>query len=196
MEKQKKLALQFKVVMKWKSLLNYIFLLIPTTVFWELELKVLPCVFLLVLLPTMFFLFCFIFQRRAESLAKEKEQMSKENQALSKLVEELKQGRIFLRIIWYYLCILSLTFEFFKVGRRSSSDITGDQVMKEKEEKDTRIQVLNLILYLLPCSLFSLFVNNFSFHNILHRFWKKLWRGKEKSWRKKRMNIRMRKQSV
>ncbi|XWS27642.1 hypothetical protein CRYUN_Cryun26dG0135800 [Craigia yunnanensis] len=58
------------------------------------------------------------FKRRAESLAKEKEQMSKENQALSKLVEELKQGR------------------------RSSSDITVDQVMKEKEEKDTRIQIL------------------------------------------------------
>ncbi|XWS16718.1 hypothetical protein CRYUN_Cryun33cG0001800 [Craigia yunnanensis] len=57
-------------------------------------------------------------KRRAGSLAKEKEQMSKENQALSKLVEELKQGR------------------------RSSSDITGDQVMKEKEEKDTRIQIL------------------------------------------------------
>ncbi|XVE99034.1 hypothetical protein REPUB_Repub03eG0161700 [Reevesia pubescens] len=58
------------------------------------------------------------FKRRAESLAKEKEQMSKENQAFSKLLEELKQGR------------------------RSGSDITGDQVMKEKEEKDTRIQIL------------------------------------------------------
>ncbi|XVE53404.1 hypothetical protein DITRI_Ditri03aG0000200 [Diplodiscus trichospermus] len=58
------------------------------------------------------------FKRRAESLAKEKEQISKENQTLSKLVEELKQGR------------------------RSSGDITGDQVMKEKEEKDTRIQIL------------------------------------------------------
>ncbi|XP_022717640.1 nuclear-pore anchor [Durio zibethinus] len=57
-------------------------------------------------------------KRRAENLAKEKEQMGKENQALSKLVEELKQGR------------------------RSSSDITGEQVMKEKEEKDTRIQIL------------------------------------------------------
>ncbi|XP_021299554.1 nuclear-pore anchor isoform X2 [Herrania umbratica] len=57
-------------------------------------------------------------KRRAESLTKEKEQMSKENQALSKLLEELKQGR------------------------RSISDTTGDQVMKEKEEKDTRIQSL------------------------------------------------------
>ncbi|KAK8648811.1 hypothetical protein V6N13_129553 [Hibiscus sabdariffa] len=59
------------------------------------------------------------FKRRAENLAKEKDQMSKENQSLSKLVEELKQ-----------------------VGRRTGSDITGDQVMKEKEEKDTRIQIL------------------------------------------------------
>ncbi|GMJ10521.1 TRANSLOCATED PROMOTER REGION, nuclear pore anchor [Hibiscus trionum] len=58
------------------------------------------------------------FKRRAENLAKEKDLMSKENQALSKLVEELKQGR------------------------RTGSDITGDQVMKEKEEKDTRIQIL------------------------------------------------------
>ncbi|KAL4271644.1 hypothetical protein GQ457_13G000510 [Hibiscus cannabinus] len=58
------------------------------------------------------------FKRRAENLAKEKDQMSKENQSLSKLVEELKQGR------------------------RTGSDITGDQVMKEKEEKDTRIQIL------------------------------------------------------
>ncbi|GMJ02820.1 TRANSLOCATED PROMOTER REGION, nuclear pore anchor [Hibiscus trionum] len=56
------------------------------------------------------------FKRRAENFAKEKDQISKENQALSKLVEELKQGR------------------------RSGNDITGDQVMKEKEEKDTRIQ--------------------------------------------------------
>ncbi|MBA0823193.1 hypothetical protein Goarm_019940 [Gossypium armourianum] len=55
------------------------------------------------------------FKRRAESFAKEKEQLSREN---LKLVEELKQGR------------------------RSGSDITGDQVMKEKEEKDTRIQIL------------------------------------------------------
>ncbi|XP_039055568.1 nuclear-pore anchor-like isoform X2 [Hibiscus syriacus] len=59
------------------------------------------------------------FKRRAENFAKEKDQMSKENQALSKLVEELKQ-----------------------VGRKPGSDITGDQVMKEKEEKDTRIQIL------------------------------------------------------
>ncbi|EOY14280.1 Nucleoprotein TPR, putative isoform 1 [Theobroma cacao] len=58
------------------------------------------------------------YKRRAESLTKEKEQISKENQALSKLLEELKQGR------------------------RSISDTTGDQVMKEKEEKDTRIQSL------------------------------------------------------
>ncbi|XVF77755.1 hypothetical protein PTKIN_Ptkin14bG0072200 [Pterospermum kingtungense] len=58
------------------------------------------------------------FKRRADSLAKEKEQISKENQALSKLVEELKQGR------------------------RPGSATTGDQVMKEKEEKDTRIQIL------------------------------------------------------
>ncbi|KAE8731457.1 Detected protein of confused Function [Hibiscus syriacus] len=58
------------------------------------------------------------FKRRAENFAKEKDQMSKENQALSKLVEELKQGR------------------------RPSNDTTGDQVMKEKEEKDTRIQIL------------------------------------------------------
>ncbi|KAK8526986.1 hypothetical protein V6N13_084854 [Hibiscus sabdariffa] len=58
------------------------------------------------------------FKRRAENFAKEKDQISKEAQALSKLVEELKQGR------------------------KSGSDITGDQVMKEKEEKDTRIQIL------------------------------------------------------
>ncbi|XP_017641194.1 nuclear-pore anchor isoform X1 [Gossypium arboreum] len=58
------------------------------------------------------------FKRRAESFAKEKEQLSRENQGHLKLVEELKQGR------------------------RSGSDITGDQVMKEKEEKDTRIQIL------------------------------------------------------
>ncbi|PPD76174.1 hypothetical protein GOBAR_DD26894 [Gossypium barbadense] len=59
------------------------------------------------------------FKRRAESFAKEKEQLSREN---LKLVEELKQGR------------------------RSGSDITGDQVMKEKEEKDTRIQGKTTVL--------------------------------------------------
>ncbi|OMO68937.1 nuclear-pore anchor-like protein [Corchorus capsularis] len=58
------------------------------------------------------------YKRRVESLAKEKEQTSKEYQALLKLSEELKQGR------------------------RSINDMTGDQVMKEKEEKDTRIQIL------------------------------------------------------
>ncbi|PPS02418.1 hypothetical protein GOBAR_AA18246 [Gossypium barbadense] len=62
------------------------------------------------------------FKRRAESFAKEKEQLSRENQGHLKLVEELKQGR------------------------RSGSDITGDQVMKEKEEKDTRIQGKTTVL--------------------------------------------------
>ncbi|KAK3218786.1 hypothetical protein Dsin_012756 [Dipteronia sinensis] len=57
-------------------------------------------------------------RRRYDILSKEKEEKIKENQALSKQLDEFKQGK------------------------RSTSDITGEQVMKEKEEKDTRIQIL------------------------------------------------------
>lgn len=37
-------------------------------------------------------LFCFIVQRRFDSLLKEKEELSKENQALSRQLEEVRQG--------------------------------------------------------------------------------------------------------
>ncbi|KAI9161249.1 hypothetical protein LWI28_015729 [Acer negundo] len=57
-------------------------------------------------------------RRRCDILSKEKEEKIKENQALSKQLDDFKQGK------------------------RSTSDITGEQVMKEKEEKDTRIQIL------------------------------------------------------
>ncbi|GLU08559.1 hypothetical protein SLE2022_254650 [Rubroshorea leprosula] len=58
-------------------------------------------------------------KRRLETLLKEKDQISKENQALTKQLEELKQGK------------------------RSISNTTGDQAVKEK---DTRIQILEKIL--------------------------------------------------
>ncbi|KAL5746674.1 hypothetical protein ACOSP7_027820 [Xanthoceras sorbifolium] len=57
-------------------------------------------------------------RRRCDILSKEKEEMIKENQALSKQLDDLKQGK------------------------RSTGDITGEHIMKEKEEKDTRIQIL------------------------------------------------------
>jgi hypothetical protein len=37
-------------------------------------------------------LFSFFLQRRVETLVKDKEELSKENQALSKQLEEVKQG--------------------------------------------------------------------------------------------------------
>ncbi|XP_044468309.1 nuclear-pore anchor isoform X3 [Mangifera indica] len=57
-------------------------------------------------------------KRKYDILSKEKEEMTKENQALSKQLDELKQSK------------------------KSMVDAIGDQVMKEKEEKDTRIQIL------------------------------------------------------
>ncbi|KAJ0099642.1 hypothetical protein Patl1_19768 [Pistacia atlantica] len=57
-------------------------------------------------------------KRKHDILSKEKEGIFKENQALSKQLDELKQGK------------------------KSMGDVTGEQVMKEKEEKDTRIQIL------------------------------------------------------
>ncbi|KAF4389040.1 hypothetical protein F8388_026769 [Cannabis sativa] len=55
-------------------------------------------------------------KRRLEILSKEKEELSKENQAITRQLEELKQAK------------------------KSGGDTSGDQAMKE--EKDTRIQIL------------------------------------------------------
>ncbi|XP_010539174.1 PREDICTED: nuclear-pore anchor [Tarenaya hassleriana] len=54
-----------------------------------------------------------------KKLEKEKEDMSKENQTLSKQLEEIKQNK------------------------RTASDATVEQVMKEKEEKEQKIQILD-----------------------------------------------------
>ncbi|XP_021635125.2 nuclear-pore anchor isoform X2 [Hevea brasiliensis] len=57
-------------------------------------------------------------KKKFENSLKEKEDFSKEKQALSKQIEELKQGK------------------------RSMGIVSGEQVMKEKEEKEHRIQIL------------------------------------------------------
>ncbi|XP_027342867.1 nuclear-pore anchor isoform X2 [Abrus precatorius] len=56
------------------------------------------------------------FKKKIDGLLREKEDLGKENQQLSRQLEEIKQGK------------------------RSTSDTTGEQAMKE--EKDTRIQIL------------------------------------------------------
>ncbi|TKY49466.1 Nuclear-pore anchor [Spatholobus suberectus] len=56
------------------------------------------------------------FKKRIDVLSREKEDLGKENQQLSRQLDEIKQGK------------------------RSTSDPTGEQAMKE--EKDTRIQIL------------------------------------------------------
>ncbi|KAK4285608.1 hypothetical protein QN277_002284 [Acacia crassicarpa] len=56
------------------------------------------------------------FKKRMDSLSREKDDLGKENQQLAKQLEEIKQGK------------------------KSISDVTGDQAMKE--EKDTRTQIL------------------------------------------------------
>lgn len=60
------------------------------------------------------------YKRRCETLIKEKEELSKENQALSRQLEEVKQGK------------------------RSSGDTSGEQAMKE--EKDKKIQTLEKLV--------------------------------------------------
>ncbi|BFG28578.1 hypothetical protein CerSpe_148520 [Prunus speciosa] len=60
------------------------------------------------------------YKRRCETLLKEKEELSKENQALSRQLEEVKQGK------------------------RSSGDTSGEQAMKE--EKDKKIQTLEKLM--------------------------------------------------
>lgn len=57
-------------------------------------------------------------KRKCDMLSKEKEESIKENQSLTRQLDDLKQGK------------------------KSTGDVTGEQVMKEKEEKDTRIQIL------------------------------------------------------
>ncbi|KAM7250664.1 hypothetical protein ACFE04_022547 [Oxalis oulophora] len=57
-------------------------------------------------------------KRRNETISKEKEEISKENQSLLKQLEKLKQAK------------------------RSGGDISIDQIMKDQEEKDQRIQSL------------------------------------------------------
>lgn len=42
-------------------------------------------------------------------------------------------------VLLVYFCNLCLLIAF--KGKKSTGDVTGEQVMKEKEEKDTRIQV-------------------------------------------------------
>ncbi|ONI11781.1 hypothetical protein PRUPE_4G125000 [Prunus persica] len=60
------------------------------------------------------------YKKRCETLLKEKEELSKENQALSRQLEEVKQGK------------------------RSSGDTSGEQAMKE--EKDKKIQTLEKLM--------------------------------------------------
>ncbi|KAJ6987460.1 nuclear-pore anchor [Populus alba x Populus x berolinensis] len=57
-------------------------------------------------------------KKKFEILSKEKEEFSKEKQALIKQIEDLKQGK------------------------RLLGNVTGEQVLKEKEEKEHRIQIL------------------------------------------------------
>lgn len=57
-------------------------------------------------------------QRRFDTLSKEKEELIKENQTLSKQLEDLKQVK------------------------KSMGEATAEQAMKEREEKDARIQIL------------------------------------------------------
>lgn len=57
-------------------------------------------------------------KKKSEILSKEKEEFSKEKQALIKQIEDLKQGK------------------------RLLGNVTGEQVLKEKEEKEHRIQIL------------------------------------------------------
>ncbi|KAJ8761339.1 hypothetical protein K2173_001395 [Erythroxylum novogranatense] len=57
-------------------------------------------------------------KKKCDILSKEKEESSKEKQALSKHIEDLKQGK------------------------RPIGNVSGEQIMKEKEEKDHRIQIL------------------------------------------------------
>ncbi|XP_022142171.1 nuclear-pore anchor isoform X2 [Momordica charantia] len=59
------------------------------------------------------------YKRKFETVSKEKDELVKENQALSKQLEDIKQVNI--------------------VGKRSGGDSTGEQAI---EEKDTKIQIL------------------------------------------------------
>lgn len=86
-------------------------------------------------------IFCFILQRRFETLSREKEELSKENQALSGQLEKVKQGS---QLVFpsYISCPSNSYYYFFQScisGKRSVSDTGGEQATKE--EKDTKIQV-------------------------------------------------------
>lgn len=85
-------------------------------------------------------------------MSREKEDLGKENQQLSRQLDEIKQGIhlffFFLNLpccLFIFVSNLLLLLEFIVKfswcisGKRSTSDTTGEQAMKE--EKDTRIQV-------------------------------------------------------
>lgn len=85
-------------------------------------------------------------------MLREKEDIGKENQQLSRQLDEIKQGdkiifpiSIPLLSVFIFVSKLLLLLEFVVkiswciLGKRSTSDTTGEQAMKE--EKDTRIQV-------------------------------------------------------
>lgn len=83
-------------------------------------------------------------QKKTDLLSREKEDIGKENQQLSRQLDEIKQQGIhYFFVPFHYLlveCILNI--EWCILGKKSTSDTSGEQAMNQ--EKDTRIQVSGL----------------------------------------------------
>lgn len=94
----------------------------------------------------------FVFQKKNETLTKEKEELNKENQALLKQIEDLKSSTNALvkqiedfksstndhsaSVYCYMYCLLFLIW-----SNLTAKKTTADSVDQATKEKDTRIQV-------------------------------------------------------
>lgn len=102
---------------------------------------------------------------------REKDDLNKENQSLSKQLEEAKEGNYYFWIlnpvafsVGICLCFLLLP----KAGKRTTTDAMVEQAVKEKDEKEQKIQVLHISYFLfvlpwLPLHVFLLFLDTSKF---------------------------------
>lgn len=114
----------------------------------------------------LFVSFCFMVQNRGYILTKEKDELIKEKQALSKQMEDLRSsisfGSSLMRnncwyepLLWRLLCLPLL-------GKKPTGETASEQAMKEKErEKDTRIQVCT------ACLFFDFFLSLFDSYSLM-----------------------------
>lgn len=99
--------------------------------------------------------FCFMVQKRVDILTKEKEELIKEKQVISKQMEDLKSSiplvHSFMPNYCWYQPLLEHSLCLPLLAEKPTGETASEQAMKEKEKEDTRIQV---------CTTFILFLHS------------------------------------